>query len=142
MKTQIYILFALLFGFLTFNNIYSQDGLIPGSSIANPYNVNTVESISGEVISIDNVNTGNNVYGMHMIIYSSNGQISVILGPVWFVENQEVQIVAGDFVIATGSRITEDGNQVIIAKEVMKEDKVLMLRDDNGYPLWSANGIR
>ena len=136
MKTKIFILFVLLFGLSSFK-IYSQEGF--GSGINNIYDVNTVEKISGEVTSLDKVYSDNNIsYGNHLTLYSNNGQILVQLGPAWFVENQDIQIIAGDYVTVTGSRVTYNGSQLIVAKEVMKEDKVLLLRDDNGYPLWAA----
>ncbi len=136
MKKNIFTLFVILMGFLAYN-VYSQDGL--GSGINNIYDVNTVETISGEVTSVDNIKSENTLYyGVHITMYSINGQIVVHLGPSWFVENQDVQIAVGDYVIATGSRVTYNENQVIIAKEVMKENNVLLLRDDKGYPLWAA----
>jgi hypothetical protein len=137
MKTKIFILLALLSGLFSYN-VYSQDGLGQGSGISNIYDVNTVETLSGEVTGIDKIYTSNNMYGLHMTIYSGNGQMLVHLGPVWFVENQDIEIAEGDYVIVTGSRITFNDTQVIIAKEVMKDEKVLLLRDDNGYPLWAA----
>ena len=73
-----------------------------------------------------------------MVLYTEIGLIAVHLGPAWFVENQNVDIISGDYVSVTGSKLTYNGNQIIIAKEVMKDDKVLLLRDDKGYPLWAA----
>lgn len=137
MKTKLFILSAMLFGLFAYN-VYSQDGVGIGSGISNIYDVNTVETLSGEVTSIDKIFSNNNMYGLHMTIYSSDGQMLVHLGPVWFVENQDIEIVAGDYVIVTGSRVNFNDTQVIIAKEVMKDEKVLLLRDDNGYPLWAA----
>lgn len=138
MKTKIVIMLALLLGCLSFN-VYSQDGLSIGSGFNNLYDINTVETISGEVISVDKIYSDNtSVYGVHMALYSIDGLISIHLGPSWFVDNQDVQITNGDYVIVTGSKVNINGNQIIIAKEVIKEDKVLLLRDDNGYPLWAA----
>lgn len=137
MKKKLFILSALLFGLFTYN-VYSQDGIGIGSGISNIYDVNTVETLSGEVTSIDKIYSNNNMYGLHMTIYSSDGQMLVHLGPVWFVENQDIEIVPGDYVVVTGSRVNFNDTQVIIAKEVMKEEKVLLLRDDSGYPLWAA----
>jgi hypothetical protein len=125
-----------LFGLSSYK-VYSQEGF--GSGINNIYDVNTVEKISGEVTSLDKVYSDNNIsYGNHLTLYSNNGQILVQLGPAWFIENQDIQIIAGDYITVTGSRVTYNGSQLIVAKEVMKEDKVLLLRDDNGYPLWAA----
>jgi len=138
MKTKIFILFALLFGLISYR-AYSQAGLGLGSGLYNIYDVNTIETISGEVASFEKVFSGNNTtYGITLALYSGNGQISVHLGPSWFVENQEIKITEGDYINVTGSRVFYHGNQIIIAKEIMKENKVLLLRSDSGYPLWAA----
>jgi len=138
MKTKIFILIVFLLGLSSYN-VYSQESMGIGNSVKNIYEVNTVETISGEVTNIDKVFSDKNMsYGVQMNLYSSNGQILVNLGPSWFVENQNINIASGDYVNVTGSRININGDQVIIAKEVMKEDKVLMLRDDNGYPFWAV----
>ena len=73
-----------------------------------------------------------------MSLYTNNGDITIHLGPGWYIDNQVTQLNADDNVIVTGSRVTYEGNVVIIAKEVTKDGQVLKLRDDNGYPLWAA----
>ncbi len=141
-KSKILILFALLFAFSTCT-VYSQKGWGPGSNYNKIYDVNTVETISGQVTSIDKIYPDKNMaygmaYGIHLTLNTSDGDISVHLGPGWFIENQDIQINVGDNVIVTGSKVTYEGSKVIIAKEVTKGDQVLKLRDDNGYPLWSG----
>lgn len=64
--------------------------------------------------------------------------ISVHLGPVWYIENQDVKIEIKDKVEIKGSRITFEGKPAIIGKEVVKGDEVLMLRNENGLPVWSG----
>jgi hypothetical protein len=140
MKTKIFILFTSLIISFFFNCTYSQSGLNPGIDYNSIYDLKTVEITGGTVTSVDKVysDKNNTNYGVHITLYSGNIQIPVQLGPVWYIENQDVLINAGDYVTVTGSRVIYKNEQVIIAKEVTKEDKVLMLRDSNGYPLWAA----
>jgi len=103
------------------------------------YDVNTVETISGQVTKVDKIYPDNNMsYGIHLTLSTTTGEISVHLGPGWFIENQDTEVNAGDNVTVTGSKVTYEGSEVIIAKEVTKGDEVLKLRDDNGFPLWSG----
>jgi hypothetical protein len=37
-----------------------------------------------------------------------------------------------------GSRVVIDGRPVVIAAELAKGDRVLVLRDEKGYPAWAA----
>lgn len=138
MKTTVITLIALLFIFST-GSIFAQNGWGRGSNYNKLYDTKTVETISGTVTKIDKIYPDkNSSYGVHLTISTSNGDINVHLGPAWYIENQDIQIVKDDNVTVTGSRVTYDGSSVIIAKEVTKGDQVLKLRDDDGYPLWSG----
>ncbi len=103
------------------------------------YDPRTVETISGEVERVDMITPMQGMSGgVHLIVKTDKGTVSVHLGPAWYLENQDVKILPKDSVAITGSRITFDGKPAIIAKEVKKGDEVLSLRDDNGYPVWSG----
>ena len=39
-----------------------------------------------------------------------------------------------------GSRVKIDGEEAIIAREIKKGDKTLVLRDENGVPMWRGQG--
>lgn len=138
MKTgKFYLAAALVLIFA--GNIYSQNGWGPGSSYNRMYDTKTVETISGSVISIDQILPDKNMsVGIHLLLNTVNGNVSIHLGPAWYIENQDIQIIKGDNVSVTGSKVTYNGDQVIIAKEIIKGDQLLKLRDENGYPLWSG----
>jgi hypothetical protein len=110
-----------------------------GTPYAGMYNPMTLEDIAGEVISVDKIIPGKNMsYGVHLVLKTDAETISVHLGPVWYLENQELKIEVKDKVEIKGSRITFEGKPAIIAKEVVKGDEVLMLRDENGRAVWSG----
>ncbi|HVY94413.1 MAG TPA: hypothetical protein VHA14_16745, partial [Bryobacteraceae bacterium] len=44
----------------------------------------------------------------------------------------------GDSVEITGSKVTMNGEEWIIAREVTKDGKTLTLRDKDGNPKWSG----
>ncbi|MBK9228152.1 MAG: DNA-binding protein [Ignavibacteria bacterium] len=138
MKTCKFYLTAALVLFFA-GNIYSQNGWGPGSSYNSMYDTKTVETISGSVISVQQILPDKNMSsGIHLLLVTENGSVSVHLGPAWYIDNQDTQIRNGDNVLITGSKVTYNGDQVIIAREVTKGDQVLKLREDNGYPLWSG----
>jgi len=110
-----------------------------GTQYGKMYNPKTVEAISGEVISVDKFTPLKGMsYGVHLIVKTDKGTISVHLGPAWYIENQDVKIKPKDKIEVKGSRITFDGKPAIIAAEVKKGQEVLRLRDENGFPLWSG----
>ena len=103
------------------------------------YDPKTIETISGEVERVDMITPMKGMSGgVHLVVKTDKEPVSVHLGPAWYIENQDVKIQPKDKVEITGSRITFDGKPAIIAREVKKSDEVLILRDDNGYPVWSG----
>lgn len=112
----------------------------PGSQYNRMYNPKTVETLSGEVISIDQTTSmkGMSSAGVHLELKTGQETISVHLGPAWFIENQDTKISPKDQIEVKGSRITFEGKPAIIAAQVKKGNEVLNLRDDNGFPLWSG----
>lgn len=110
-----------------------------GTPYGRMYNSQTVETISGEVVSVDKITPAKGMsYGIHAVIKTDKETISVHLGPGWYIENQDVRIEPKEKVEVKGSRITFEGKPAIIAAEVMKGDEVLVLRDANGFPVWSG----
>lgn len=96
-----------------------------------------VETLSGEVISIQRVRPLKGVsQGVHLLLKTDREQISVHLGPAWYIDNQEPVIQPKDKIVIIGSRIQLDGKVVIIASELKRGDTSLKLRDADGHPVW------
>jgi len=111
----------------------------PGTRYDRLYDPKTVETISGEVLSVDRIIPMKGMYyGIHLMVKTDKETISVHLGPGWYIENQEIKIEPKDKVEVRGSRITFEGKPAIIAAEVKKGDETLKLRDENGFPVWSG----
>jgi hypothetical protein len=111
----------------------------PGSQYNRMYDPKTIETISGEVTSVDRITPGKGMTGgIHMNVKTDKETISVHLGPSWYIENQDVKIAPKDKVEVKGAKVTFAGKPAIIAAEVKKGDEVLKLRDDSGFPVWSG----
>ncbi len=104
------------------------------------YDPKTVESVSGEVQSVDRITPRKGMsYGVHLSVKTDKGEtISVHLGPAWYIENQDVKIQPKDKIEVKGSKINFGGKPALIAAEIKKGDQVLKLRDDSGVPVWSG----
>jgi uncharacterized secreted protein with C-terminal beta-propeller domain len=110
-----------------------------GTPYGKMYNPKTVETISGEVVSVDKITPMRGMsYGIHMTVKTDKETVSVHLGPAWYIENQDIKIEPKDKIEVKGSRITFQGKPAIIAAEVKKGDEILKLRDENGFPYWSG----
>lgn len=110
-----------------------------GGAYHRMYNIQTVESIAGEVVSVEQIMPMKGMSsGVHLMVKTEKETISVHLGPAWYIENQDVKIEPKDRLEIKGSRITFEGKPAIIAAEVKKGDEVLKLRDDAGVPVWTG----
>lgn len=147
-KTIIFTVVLFFISFILCSDSFAQSGGMrgqgsgkwgSGSKYGRMYNPGTVETIRGEVMSVERITPMQGMrYGVHLMVKTKKEDISIHLGPGWYIENQDVTIEPKDTVEVTGSRVTFDGKPAIIAKEVRKDGKVLILRDENGYPAWSG----
>ena len=80
--------------------------------------------------------------GTHLVVNFDAETLSVHVGPSNYVVQQGFSFAVGDQVEVTGSRIKFEGSDVLIAREIRKEDKLLTLRNSQGIPVWSRNRWR
>ncbi len=110
-----------------------------GSNYSKMFDPKTVETISGEVVSVDKITPMKGMSnGVHLVLKTDKGTLSIHLGPVWYIENQDIRIEPKDKVEVIGSRITFEGKSAVIAAELKKGNEILKLRDENGFPAWSG----
>jgi hypothetical protein len=110
-----------------------------GTEYGRLYNSQSMETISGEVASVDTITPIKGMSsGVHLMGKTDKETISVHLGPAWYIQRQDMKIVPGDKVEIAGSRISFQGQPAIIAAEVKKGTEILKLRDENGFPVWSG----
>lgn len=93
----------------------------------------TIETVSGKVILVEKTENGKNIV---LETEPAKDKINVHLGPDFFLDKQEVQVQATDKVTITGSKVMIDGKLYIIASELKKGDKTVIIRDAKGFPAW------
>jgi hypothetical protein len=71
-----------------------------------------------------------------MRVTSGSDNIDVFLCPKSFYDDMGASFKAGDEVEVTGSKVKENGADVILAREVSKGNDVLTLRFKDGKPAW------
>jgi len=111
---------------------------------ANPsmYDPQTVITIHGRVERLTKL-PGIGPGGPHemdrvVILKTDQGNITVHLGPAWYLSQKRFSLKVGDTLEVICSKIKQNGGPVIVAREVTKDHETLGLRDDQGFPLWKA----
>jgi hypothetical protein len=132
-----------LLGLFLAGSVWAQpQGMAPGWGRL--YDPKTVETVKGEVVSVETVTAGRMDIPGRLILnlQTAKETIPVHLGPEWYVNQQGLKLVAGDQVEVRGSRVSVEGKPSIVANYVKKNQRVLNLRDDRGLPLWAGQGHR
>lgn len=103
------------------------------------YDPRTVETLSGTIVDVQSFTPGKGISnGLHVTLKTDKGTVDVHLGPAWFLDNQDIELNAGDAVSVEGSRVTFGNASAIIAARIVKGDDTLVLRDRDGTPVWNA----
>lgn len=95
------------------------------------YDASAVESLDGVVARVERTRTG-----VHLLLDTEAGPITALLGPAWFVDEQDLAITEGDRVVLTGAFVDRDGVRVLLVAELSKGGETMLLRDPDGRPLW------
>jgi hypothetical protein len=102
------------------------------------YDRGTVQTLSGTVIDVQNV-----ISKVHLLLRVGRATIVVQLGPASWLARHNFSLAPGRQVTVTGSRINRLRRSFLIAREIKKSNQVLLLRDENGRPLWTlARNLR
>ncbi|MBI5442802.1 MAG: DNA-binding protein [Deltaproteobacteria bacterium] len=103
------------------------------------YDPNRLETLRGEVLRVQRVTPLNGMsLGIALLLADGKKTIPVHLGPLWSLDHQEIRIAPSDKVEVRGSRVLLRGRPAILAALVIKGERVLRLRDEDGLPVWSG----
>ncbi len=101
------------------------------------YDVTTVETVGGRVLSIEKTAPPNRRgYWINALLQTGKGTVAVQLGPEWYMEKVRPRIQPNDTIRVTGSRVTVNGKPLIVAADVTKGNEFLKLREANGVAVW------
>jgi hypothetical protein len=74
--------------------------------------------------------------GTHVMLKTDNGVLQVHVAPARFLRSQEIRFNPGDQLLVVGSRLRYMGADALLAREIVRGNEVLILRDHQGNPVW------
>ena len=104
---------------------------------ARHYNPATEVRTKGTVEEVRQAGRYGSGSGTHIILKTEKENLEVHVGPTAFVTQSGFTFAKGDQVEVVGSRVRFGDADVLLAREVHKEGKTLVVRDANGVPKWS-----
>jgi hypothetical protein len=72
----------------------------------------------------------------HLLVKNDTETVDVYLCPKSFFDDMGMGFNKGDELSFTGSRVKQDGGDLILAREVVKGNDTFVLRDAKGSPVW------
>lgn len=83
------------------------------------------------------VTLSNGQHRFRVIVKVGNETYEVCLCPKDFLNVLDASFAKGDEIEITGSKVPEGEKTIILAREVVKGNNTLVLRDKTGEPVWS-----
>jgi DNA/RNA endonuclease YhcR with UshA esterase domain len=105
---------------------------------ARNYNPNTETTLKGTVQKVSETAGKRGFNGTHLEFKSGDTTYNVHVGPSAYIAKQGFTFAPGDEIEVTGSKVNMGGSEVIIARQIKKADKTLVLRNAQGIPEWSG----
>lgn len=116
--------------------IQAQMGPGPGKHMSN-YDPKSEVTVSGTVDRVAQQNGYRDSQGTHLFLKTGTDTIEVHVGPSDYVASEHFSFATGDVVEVTGSKVKMQDRDVLLAREIKKEGKTLVLRNAQGVPNWS-----
>ena len=76
--------------------------------------------------------------GSKVILKTGSTLTTVHLGPIWYVQEQDLKLKKGDVIKVRGRQIGEGQDAIVFAAEIARGETKWTLRDIEGIPNWCA----
>jgi len=107
----------------------------PSPPPAPKYDLQTEVKIKGTVLEIKLPEKVKD--SLHMMLKSGEETIDVLLCPKPYLDEMGTSFAKGDEISLTGSKVKLASTSLVLAREVVKGNDKLLLRDEKGSPVWN-----
>ena len=104
------------------------------------YNPATETRETGTVEDVREVGGSRGWAGTHILLKTDKEDLDVHLGPTAYLAESGFTFAKGDQIEVLGSRVKVGETDAMLAREIKKNGRTLVLRDANGIPKWSRAG--
>jgi len=73
----------------------------------------------------------------HLIVKVGEQTYEICLCPKSFVDAMGFEVVRGDQLEIIGSKVKTDAGEIVLAREIVKGNNTLVIRDKKGEPAWT-----
>ncbi len=109
----------------------------PGTGMRN-YDSKTEVTVKGTIENVQ-LQTGKGGWsGTHLTLKADTATFDVHVGPSSYIAKKQFTFTKGDTIEVVGSKVTIADKEVLLAREITKNGKTLVLRNAQGVPEWSG----
>jgi hypothetical protein len=101
------------------------------------YDATTETKMKGTVEDLKVPEKGHEKEIVHLVMKNGDETVDIYLCPKSFMDDMGVTFSKGDEIAFTGSKVKQSGADMVLAREVVKGQDTLVLRDDKGKPVWN-----
>ena len=112
-----------------------------GMGMGSPrYDTATEATVTGIVEEVQSHQGRMRGTGLHLAVKTETGVLDVHVGPTRWLADQKFEFAKGDALEIVGSKVTVDGKEAFLARQIKKGEQTMTLRNDKGIPKWSGRG--
>jgi DNA/RNA endonuclease YhcR with UshA esterase domain len=101
-------------------------------------NAEQIVTVKGKILSIQKYHLINQPAPfVQFLLRSDSEEITVDVGPDWYVSNQGFMLIPGEEIEVTGSLFLYKNKKIILANKLQQRRDILNLRDKKGKNLWN-----
>ena len=101
------------------------------------YDKATETTLKGPIQEVKLVDTPSGVQGTRLMLKQGQQMVEVYAGPAPFFTRQAMTFAKGEAVEVTGSKVQIKGAPALLARQIKKGDKTVVVRDEAGKPAWN-----
>ncbi len=102
------------------------------------YDPKTEVTVKGTIEDVQQQAGRNSRTGTHLLLKTDSGTLPVHVGPSAYIAKKEFSFAKGDEISVLGSKVTIAGKETLLAREITREGKTLVLRNAQGIPEWAG----
>jgi len=129
---------SLLIGVLL--TLTATSAIAQGGHSGRMYDPKSELTVKGDVQDVQQQAGKRSWSGTHLILNTETGTLDVHVGPSSYIAQKQFSFAKGDKIEVVGSKVTVSGKEVLLAREITKDGKTLVLRNAQGVPEWSGGG--
>lgn len=111
-----------------------------GPGAGRKYDPKTEVTVKGTIEDVQEHAGKGGGTGVHLVVKTDAGTLPVHVGPSAYIAKKQFSFAKGDVVEILGSKVPIGGEETLLAREITKAGKTLVLRNAQGIPEWAGAG--